>query len=95
VQSQAFHILLWTYIQINKRRREEEWRTKIPAEIHDSMVFDFHPKEIDYIIKTGKHIAEVETRKAFEWINIPIKIETELAPVGGSWNDLKPYEVQS
>jgi hypothetical protein len=88
----AFHILLWTYIQINKIRREEGWRTKIPAEVHDSMMFDFHPKEVAHVIKTGKHIAEVETRKAFEWINIPIKIETELAPVGGSWNDLKPYE---
>jgi DNA polymerase-1 len=93
VQGTAFHVLLWTYIQINKVRRAEEWRTKIPAEVHDSMMFDFHPKEVAHVIKTGKHIAEVETRKAFEWINIPIKIETELAPVGGSWNDLKPYEV--
>jgi DNA polymerase I-like protein with 3'-5' exonuclease and polymerase domains len=93
VQGTAFHVLLWTYIQINKRRKEEEWRTVIPAEIHDSMVFDFAPKEVDHIIKTVKHIAEVETRKHFEWINIPVKIEAELAPVGASWYDIKPYEV--
>jgi intein/homing endonuclease len=91
----AFHVLLWTYIQVNKRRKEEEWRTVIPAEIHDSMVFDFAPKEVDHIIKTVKHIAEVETRKHFEWINIPIKIEAELAPVGASWYDIKPYEVKA
>ncbi len=93
VQGTAFHVLLWTYIQVNKKRREEKWRTVIPAEVHDSMFFDFAPKEVNHIIKTVKHIAEVETRKHFDWINIPIRIEAELAPVGASWHDIKPYEV--
>lgn len=93
IQGTAFHILLWTYIRVNQKRREEEWRTKIPAEVHDSMMFDFAPKEVNHILKAVKHIAEVETRKHFEWINIPIKIEAELAPVGASWYDIKPYEV--
>lgn len=94
VQGTAFHVLLWTYIQINKIRKEEGWRTKIPAEVHDSMLIDFHPREVDHVIKTGKYIAEVATRKQFDWINIPIRIETELAPVGGSWDDIKPYDME-
>ena len=56
------------------------------------MLFDFHPKEVPHIVKTVKHIAEVETMAKFNWINVPIKIEAEIAPVGGSWNDLVEYK---
>jgi DNA polymerase I len=92
IQGNAFHLLLWTYINVNNKRKEEGWATKIPAEIHDSMLFDFHPKEVPHIIKTVKHIAEVETMAEFSWINVPVKIEAEIAPVGGSWNDLEEYK---
>jgi DNA polymerase I-like protein with 3'-5' exonuclease and polymerase domains len=93
IQGTAFHILLWTLLKTLKRKEEEGWQTDILGHIHDAMVFDFVPEEVDHIIKAVTQIGTVDIRKEFKWINIPLEIEAELAPIDTSWYDVKEYKL--
>ncbi len=91
IQGSAFHCLLWSLIQIMKTQRREHWNTKIVGQIHDSIVFDAHPKEIDKVLKIVRCIMCNDVRQKWTWITVPLEIEAELSPVNGSWADKKPY----
>jgi len=92
VQGAAFHCLLWTFIQTDKVMREEGWDTKLVGQIHDSMVIDVNPDELEHVVETVHRIATVELPRTWDWIIVPLNVEFELAPVDGSWADKKDYE---
>lgn len=92
VQGAAFHCLLWSLIRIDEIMREEQWQTKIIGQIHDSMVFDVYPPELDHVVKTVKRVTEVELLEVWDWIIIPLTIEAEICDIDESWyhkKDLK------
>lgn len=94
VQGSAFHCLLWSFIELDKVMRKEKWDTRLIGQIHDSILFDVLPEERDHIIKVAKRITEVDLIKEWSWINVPLKIDIELAKVDESWLtkiDLKEY----
>jgi DNA polymerase-1 len=87
VQGSAFHCMLWSFIQVDKIIIDEKLDSKLIGQVHDSMVLDVNPKELDYIIKTVKRITCIELPKVFTWINVPLKVDEDIYPVDGSWTD--------
>ena len=85
VQGAAFHCLLWSFIQLDKIMLKEKWDTKLIGQIHDSVLFDVHPDELDHVIKTAKQITEVALKKEWDWIITPLRVDVELCKVDESW----------
>jgi DNA polymerase len=85
IQGAAFHCLLWCLIKINKIRKEEQWKTKMPAQIHDSIIFDMLPSEEEHILEVVKKVTTKDLVEAHPWINVPMEVEIEMAPIGKSW----------
>ena len=63
VQGAAFHCLLWSFIDLDHRMREEKWDTKLIGQIHDAVVLDVHPDELDYVSKVVKEVTCVALPK--------------------------------
>lgn len=91
VQGAAFHCLLWSFIQTDKTMMNEKWDTKIVGQVHDSLILDVHPDEVDHVTKTIKKITCVDLPKAWPWIIVPLEIEADLGDIDASWADLKNY----
>lgn len=88
-QGTAFHILLWTLIQVHKEIKKRGMLSKIIGQIHDSMVIDAVPSEVKKLIQLIDYWGTVMTRKTFEWITVPLKIDHEIAPINLSWYEKK------
>jgi len=93
VQGAAFHCLLWTLIQVDKVAQEEGWRSRIVNQIHDALVLDVHPDELQHVARTIRRIATVELPKHWDWIIVPLEVEADLCPVDRSWADKASYEL--
>jgi len=89
IQGTAFHILLWTLIQVVKRAKEEKWVSKIIGQIHDSILTDLYPPEREHVIETINYFGTVRIREVFPWIIVPLEIEHEITPINGSWYEKK------
>lgn len=89
IQGSAFHCLLWCLVKIQKWLIKNKMKTKIVGEIHDSLVADIYPPELDRFLAKCKQVMTVDLPAHWDWINVPIDIEAELAPVGASWYEKK------
>jgi len=88
IQGTAFHFLLWAYIQ-TKRHADKHWRSYQLGQIHDEMVINIYPDELNNVLNTTVDIMENQIRAAFDWINVPLVAEPELSPVNGNWTEMK------
>ena len=93
VQGAAFHCLMWSFIQINKELKEKKMDTKLIGQIHDAIILDVHPEELDEACAILKRITTVDLPKAWEWIIVPLQIEAELCGVDESWATKKDYDL--
>lgn len=93
VQGAAFHVLLWCLIQATERFKMLGMKTRIIGQIHDSIVLDVFPLELEKVIKIMKQIMERMVRKHFEWICVPLQIDAGLCPVNGSWAEKQDYKI--
>jgi len=94
VQGTSFHMLLWSLIRLNQIMHEENWRTKIVGQIHDSILFDFHPDETQYVLQTAQRVMTKELPEAWPWIIVPLEVDADVAPVDSSWNTAEKYIIQ-
>ena len=85
IQGTAFHVLLWTLIRLMEEAKRDKWRSKIMGQIHDSIVWDADPDEMDHIIERTDEIGTKLILSEHPWINVPLKIDHEASPVNGSW----------
>jgi DNA polymerase I len=92
VQGAAFHCLLWSLIQMDRRIIEKKWDTRIIGQIHDAIVLDVNPKELNIVAETLRRIMCEDIREAWPWIVTPLDVDFELSPVDKSWAEKKPYE---
>jgi len=91
VQGSAFHCLLWSFNKLDKLFREERLRTKLIGQIHDSIIFDVHPPELDRVLEIAKRVTCKDLLKAWDWIIVPLKIDAELCEIDQSWYYKKDY----
>jgi DNA polymerase-1 len=94
IQGAAFHCLLWCLIRMDKWLRKNKMRSVIVGEIHDSMLLDVHPKELQDVLHKLHAIMTEELPRAWTWINVPLEAEMEVCPVDGSWYEKREWTVQ-
>lgn len=87
VQGAAFHCLLWILIQLDKYIIKNELKSKIVNQIHDSILVDLFPPELDRLTKAINNIVSNRLPKHFSWINVPIEMDCDIYEVDGSWAD--------
>ena len=92
VQGAAFHCLLWSFIELDRIMRKEEWKTRLVGQIHDAIILDVHPKELKHVLKVIKRVTCKDLPDAWRWINVPLDVEFELCDVDTSWADKKELE---
>ena len=85
VQGAAFHCLLWSFIEVDKLIIKEKLDTKIIGQIHDAIILDVNPEELDYVIEKVKEITCKKLPEAWTWINVPLEVEVDIFPVDSSW----------
>jgi DNA polymerase I-like protein with 3'-5' exonuclease and polymerase domains len=86
VQGTAFHCLLKTLIETDKYQEAEEWDSKIIGQIHDSLIMDVLPDELDRIKQVLKMIVEEYIPSIWgDWIIVPLSIEVEEYGVDQPW----------
>lgn len=85
VQGAAFHCLLWSFIKTNKLIQEQNLDTKLIGQIHDSMILDANPKELDYLIPKIKEITCEKLPKEWEWITVPLNVDIDVFDINHSW----------
>lgn len=86
VQSAAFHCLLQSLIEIQKRLSKRKMKSLIIGQIHDSMILDVVLKEKDEVLAICKEVMTNWLLKKWSWITIPLDIDAEAAPPGASWH---------
>jgi len=89
VQGSAFHCLLWCLIEMTKEIAKQRKKTKLVAQIHDSILADVPTEEVDWYLATLNDIITCRLPEAWKWIITPMIAEAEVVPVGGSWFDKK------
>lgn len=87
VQGPAFHCLLKSFIKVDKIFRKEKLDSKLVGQIHDSMVLDVNPDELEYVTKIVKWVTSEWLPEQFPWIIVPISVEIDLADVDRPWSE--------
>jgi DNA polymerase-1 len=89
VQGTAFHLLLWSCVQVNNARKKEGWKTKLTGQIHDEMDLDINPGEESHVRSVIEKTMVEDTRRAFPWVNVPLLSEYGSCEVNASWGTAK------
>lgn len=96
IQGSAFHCILWAVIElVNKELEKRGMKSLVVGQIHDSIVADVVPSEMADFLALCHKIIVVDLRKHWPWLVVPIEVEAEAAPVGGSWADKVKVELPS
>jgi len=95
IQGTAFHWLLWSLTQVvNKELAKAKMRTRVAGQIHDSIVSDGPPEERDDYLALMNHIMTKAIRDHWTWIDVPLTIDADVAPVGAPWSEKAKYKME-
>jgi len=92
VQGSAFHCNLWALTQLDRFLREHNYDTRIIGQIHDSIVLDVHPDELQRVSKIIRRITCKELPAEWDWINVPLDVEIDIGKVDASWAEMEKME---
>ncbi len=93
VQGSAFHCLLWSFIHLDKILKQKRYKSRLIGQIHDAIVIDVDPSELNDVCFLLKKTMTIDLPKAWEWIIVPLDIEIDISEVGGSWADMKTIDI--
>lgn len=93
IQGSAFHCLLWSVIEVMKEIKRRKMRSKIIGQIHDSMLAEVPVSELGEFLKMARVIMVKKVRKHWKWITVPLEVEAEATPPGGSWHEKKEVAI--
>lgn len=94
VQGSAFHCLLWSLTQmVKKELKKRKMKSLIVGQIHDSILGDVPHEELNEYLVLINDVTTNKLVKKWKWINVPLEVEAEVCPVGGSWADKKEMEI--
>lgn len=93
IQGSAFHLLGWALCELRDELTRRRMKSLVIGEIHDSMVLDLAPGEMDDVFALGQEIMTKRVVREFApWMDAPLIAEPEAAPVDRSWNDLRAFK---
>jgi DNA polymerase-1 len=93
IQGTAFHCLLWSLIEIDRLVRKRGIDALLVSQIHDSLIADVHEDDVDDYIALAVWVMTRKLVKHWDWINVPLEVEAEVAASGLSWHDKKVYDL--
>lgn len=85
IQGSAFHCLLFTFIELDKIAQKEKWKSKLVGQIHDSILMDVDPSELNHIKDCLQIIVKETLPNAWKWIIVPLEIEVEEYGINKPW----------
>jgi DNA polymerase-1 len=89
IQGTAFHWLLWSLTRLQEQIEKRGMKSLIVGQIHDSIILDVPPAEVDDVMEIATFIMTDRIKKHWPWIITPLEIEAEMSPRDGSWYDIK------
>lgn len=89
IQGPAFHCLLWAMIEIHNYLKTNGYETKIIGQIHDSIIFDVRPNELEELKPIIKKIMCEDIRKEWGWLIVPLEVDFEVSEINGNWCEMK------
>ena len=84
VQGSAADIIKLAMINIHRRLREERRATKMLLQIHDELVFEVPPAELDEMARLVR-----EEMSGVMRLSVPLKVDVK---TGANWADCQPWE---
>lgn len=88
IQGSAFHVLLWTLIEIHKLIEKEGLKSRFLGQIHDAAVSNEYPEEEEIIDKWFIEYGLNKVKEHWPWIIVPLKIEKERSEINGDWANM-------
>jgi DNA polymerase-1 len=92
IQGPAFHCLLWSLIQLHRWLRENNMRSRIVGQIHDSLLLYIHKDELHLVIHQANKIMCRMLPHVWRWIIVPLVMKPEVSPLGASWHNKEKYK---
>jgi DNA polymerase-1 len=88
-QGSAFHILLWSFIEMQKEMRKRKMKSLLIGQIHDCALLDTHKDEVDGVIELFTTISTKRVKKHWDWIVCPLKVDVKKSAIDGNWFELQ------
>lgn len=89
IQGGASDLTLWATGWVHKEIQRQELKSQLWTFVHDSIVFDAFPEELERLMVISRHYFTTETPKRFTWYNVPLVLEFEF---GTDWAKQVPAE---
>lgn len=89
IQGAAFHCLLWSMIELNKRMKQRKMKSRILGQIHDELIFNVKPEEKDDLITMAHMVMCYSLKKEWDFITTHLNIDVEAAPVDAPWSEME------
>lgn len=86
IQGSAFHLLLWTIIELQKWLDKYQMKSRIVGQIHDCLLVDCPDNELQDVLTHARYLMTVAIRKAWKWIIVPLETETDVVVPGNNWH---------
>lgn len=95
VQGPAFHCLLKSFIDVDRIAQKEGWKSQLIGQIHDAMVVDTHPSELKHVVETVREISCKQVPNEWEWIIVPLDVDTEVCDIDAPWSEKHSFQLFS
>lgn len=95
VQGSAFHCLLWSLITIDHTLIKQKLGSRIIGQIHDEIILDIHPNELEIVKNLLNEIMTIKIRKEWPWIIVPLEVEMEVSQIDGSWASMSKLNLHN
>lgn len=87
VQGAAFHCLLKSFILVDEIMRKEKWDSRLIGQVHDSMLLDCNPEELEHVNATIQKVVSETLPELWKWIIVPLSTDTDIYGIDKSWAD--------
>lgn len=85
IQGSAFHCLLKTFTEVGNQIQKRKLKSRLIGQIHDEMVFNVYPDELEELIGLVQYTACVWLPQQWKWIIVPLRLEVDVFPIDGAW----------
>ncbi len=89
IQGSFSQIISYSIIKTNKWLKDNNKKSKIVNQIHDSIVFLMHKDELEEVLYKLKHFISVEIPSEWGFINMPLDIDAEIYYENGRWTEVE------
>ena len=88
-QGGCFHLLLWSLTRLTEWLEDNDMKSFIIGQIHDSIVFNMYDDEMDRIFVKAKEIMTKTILEYYPWVKVPLIVEADLYPLNGNWSKVE------